>query len=68
MVNDGSTDNTAEVLAKHGNAIRVLTQPNGGPCRTRSLGISEAKGDFLLSLAIAFNLVNRAICIIRRTT
>jgi glycosyltransferase involved in cell wall biosynthesis len=59
VVNDGSTDTTAEVLAEYGDAIRVLTQPNGGPSSTRNLGISEAKGDFPSGLALIYNLVNR---------
>ncbi len=50
VVNDGSTDTTAQVLAEYGNSIRVLTQPNGGLSSARNLGISEAKGEFLAFL------------------
>ena len=50
VVNDGSTDTTAEVLAGYEAAIRVLTQPNGGLSSARNLGISEARGEFLAFL------------------
>lgn len=50
VVNDGSTDTTAEVLAKYGDTIRVLTQPNGGLSSARNTGIREAQGEFLAFL------------------
>ncbi len=50
VVNDGSTDATAEVLARYGDVIRVLTQPNGGLSSARNLGISEARGEYLAFL------------------
>ena len=30
VVNDGSTDNTAEILREYGKAVRVIEKPNGG--------------------------------------
>jgi glycosyltransferase involved in cell wall biosynthesis len=50
VVNDGSTDTTAEVLAEYGEAIRVLNQPNGGLSSARNLGIIEAMGEFVAFL------------------
>lgn len=50
VVNDGSTDTTAQVLAEYGNSIRVLTQPNGGLSSARNLGIREAHGELLAFL------------------
>jgi glycosyltransferase involved in cell wall biosynthesis len=50
VVNDGSTDTTAEVLADYGDSIQVLAQPNGGLSSARNLGISEAQGEFLAFL------------------
>ncbi|RLQ20386.1 glycosyltransferase [Seongchinamella sediminis] len=50
VVNDGSTDSTAEVLAGYGDAIRVLSQSNGGLCSARNLGIKNARGEFLAFL------------------
>lgn len=50
LVNDGSTDGTAAVLAsyaKRDSRVRFLTVENGGPARARNLGISEATGDYL---------------------
>jgi glycosyltransferase involved in cell wall biosynthesis len=50
VVNDGSTDTTADVLAEYGDAIQVLTQPNGGLSSARNRGIQEARGEFLAFL------------------
>lgn len=51
VVNDGSTDGTGELLAKFAqkdNRIRVFRQQNGGAARARNLGLSKAKGDFIV--------------------
>ncbi len=50
VVDDGSTDDTAAVLAQYGDRIRVLTQPNGGAAAARNLGIREARGEWLAFL------------------
>jgi len=50
VVDDGSTDDTASVLAQYGDKIRVLTQPNGGAAAARNHGIREARGDWLAFL------------------
>ncbi len=47
VVNDGSTDLTADVLATFGDAIRVVTQDNGGLARARSLGAQSASGRYI---------------------
>jgi glycosyltransferase involved in cell wall biosynthesis len=47
VVNDGSTDLTAEVLATFGDAIRVVTQDNGGLARARSIGAQSAGGRYV---------------------
>ena len=36
VVDDGSTDETPEVLAGYGDRIRVVTQPNGGRSAVRN--------------------------------
>ena len=44
VVDDGSTDRTAEVARAHtDDRLRVLTVPNGGPARARNLGVSAAR-------------------------
>ena len=47
VVDDGSTDNTAEVAAGFGDRIRYLRTDNGGVARARNIGLSLAKGDYL---------------------
>lgn len=48
LVDDGSTDRTAEIAQARG--VRVLRQPNGGPAAARNAGITQAHGDFLAIL------------------
>lgn len=53
IVNDGSTDSTAEIIAdyakKHSN-ILPITQPNSGVSAARNNGIRNASGEYLLFL------------------
>ncbi len=48
VVNDGSTDNTEEMLAAYARDtplhLRVLSQENAGPARGRNLAISQTAG------------------------
>lgn len=46
VVNDGSTDKTAQILADYPQA-RVLTTPGTGPSKARNTGIAQAKGEFV---------------------
>ena len=50
VVDDGSTDGTAAVLASYGSAIRVITQSNGGMSSARNAGIRAASGEFIAFL------------------
>jgi glycosyltransferase involved in cell wall biosynthesis len=50
VVDDGSTDRTATVLAAFGDAIRVIRQPNGGMSSARNAGIAAAGGKFVAFL------------------
>lgn len=50
IVNDGSTDNTLEILnefKEKDERIRVITVKNGGPSKARNIGIDEAQGEYL---------------------
>jgi glycosyltransferase involved in cell wall biosynthesis len=47
VVNDGSTDNTAEVVARY-SGIRLITQSNAGPAAARNRGALEARGTIIL--------------------
>jgi cellulose synthase/poly-beta-1,6-N-acetylglucosamine synthase-like glycosyltransferase len=47
VVNDGSTDNTAEVVAGY-SGVRLISQRNSGPAAARNRGALEARGTLLL--------------------
>ena len=47
VINDGSTDDTARVMAQR-KGITFRTQPNGGPGRARNHGVSLANGTFVV--------------------
>lgn len=52
VVNDGSTDNTAEVLSKYENTdkIRIIHKTNGGVSDARNAGMIAAKGEYFAFL------------------
>jgi glycosyltransferase involved in cell wall biosynthesis len=47
VVDDGSTDDTSQVLAAFGGAIRVIRLENGGAPRARNAGIRAARGRYV---------------------
>jgi glycosyltransferase involved in cell wall biosynthesis len=50
VVDDGSTDGTAAVAARHGDAIRYLNQSQAGPAAARNRGIAAARGELIAFL------------------
>jgi len=50
VVDDGSNDNTREILGAYGKAITVLQQSNRGVSAARNRGIAEATGRFIAFL------------------
>jgi glycosyltransferase involved in cell wall biosynthesis len=50
VVDDGSTDDTAAVVGRFGDAVRVIRQPNGGVCAARNAGLRIARGEFIALL------------------
>lgn len=50
VVDDGSTDNTPDVLGRYGDRITVIPQSNRGVSAARNRGVREAKGDLIAFL------------------
>lgn len=51
VVNDGSTDSTARILATYSDPrIKILHKPNGGIGSARNIGLDHATGEFLCCL------------------
>ncbi len=50
VVDDSSTDGTAEVVAGYGDQVNYVRQPNSGPAGARNRGVSEAHGRFIAFL------------------
>jgi len=47
VVNDGSTDHTAEVVGRY-TGVRLIAQANAGPAAARNRGAAEARGEIIL--------------------
>jgi glycosyltransferase involved in cell wall biosynthesis len=47
VINDGSTDNTADVVARYC-GVRLISQSNAGPAAARNRGALEARGTIIL--------------------
>lgn len=47
VVDDGSTDGTAEVVDSFGGTVRVIRQANGGPAAARNTGFRASRGEFI---------------------
>jgi glycosyltransferase involved in cell wall biosynthesis len=50
VVDDGSADDTAEVLARYAPRVRAVRQANGGLARARNAGCDAASGSFIALL------------------
>lgn len=50
VVNDGSTDNTMNILDQYQDRIKIINQPNQGLPISANRGILEAKGDYIMRL------------------
>ena len=48
MVDDGSTDNTAAIVAQGYPSVRLLRQPNGGVSSARNAGVQIATGEYIV--------------------
>lgn len=72
VVNDGSVDNTRDILSDYENKyniLKVIDQENGGPSAARNTGLAVAKGEYvyffdaddILELDALSSLYNKAI-------
>lgn len=50
VINDGSTDNSEEIILKYDKPIKYLNQDNQGPAAARNKGIEVASGKYLAFL------------------
>ncbi|QCD53351.1 glycosyltransferase family 2 protein [Campylobacter sp. RM16192] len=51
VVNDGSTDNTLEILNSfQDERLKIVTKPNGGLTSARNAGIKLAKGEYIINV------------------
>ena len=50
VADDGSTDNTKNLVAEFGSKVKCLSQANQGPAAARNLGLLAAQGEFIAFL------------------
>lgn len=66
VVDDGSTDDSAQVCARFGDRIRLVRQPNRGLSAARNAGVEAATGEYV-TLLDADDMLLPA-CLARRVT
>lgn len=47
VVDDGSTDSTADIVSAYPSPVRLIRQANGGVSQARNAALREARGDFI---------------------
>jgi glycosyltransferase involved in cell wall biosynthesis len=50
VIDDGSVDNSFEILASYGNKIKVLSQENRGVSSARNKGVASSSGEYIAFL------------------
>jgi glycosyltransferase involved in cell wall biosynthesis len=50
VVDDGSTDETAKVVARYAGAVTLVRKPQGGASSARNVGVASSKADFVAFL------------------
>ncbi|MEA2700738.1 MAG: hypothetical protein QOI66_5009 [Myxococcales bacterium] len=50
VVNDGSTDHSAQVISRYRERVRIIDQPNGGSVSALNRGFAESSGDIVMFL------------------
>ena len=50
VVDDGSTDNTEQIIKQYGDRIKYFSQANQGVAASRNLGLAQAQGEYIAFL------------------
>jgi glycosyltransferase involved in cell wall biosynthesis len=50
VVDDGSTDDTEQVVRSFGESVRYIKQENAGVCAARNRGVAESSGEYIAFL------------------
>lgn len=50
VVNDGSSDNSPEIIRKHAKEVQIINQENAGPAAARHRGVMASTGEFVAFL------------------
>lgn len=70
-VNDGSTDNSHEILKKFGRQITIVDQPNKGASKARNVGAALATGEYVIfcdaDILMKKNMIERMYNVLQRT-
>jgi glycosyltransferase involved in cell wall biosynthesis len=61
VIDDGSTDQTAEILNAFGSQIRIITQKNSGEANAVNRGIKEARGRYSLVVSADDPLISKEL-------
>lgn len=62
IVDDGSTDNSVAIVEEFQDMrVRLIRQPNGGPSKARNVGVSNARGEWILFIDADDEILPNAI-------
>lgn len=61
VIDDGSTDQTSQILEKYSTKISIIRQPNAGESAAVNTGFNQASGDFVLVVSADDPLFTPAI-------
>src|SRR5688572_30164841 len=67
VVNDGSTDRTAEIAREHGVTVLSTNTPRSGPAAARNLGANHASGEILFFVDADVVIQPGSVALVRDT-